>query len=152
MPLSGTYAIPPDAARRRPDRKVASESLDSHKASIGMGSAGKYFVTCDACDFNPEWTSRRDQAERWAAEHTLHPDRDVSGIWAWSRWRSVRGVNHAWPFGTAPCGKLRTVTSPDVGGSPVARVVEADGPADAALPMCPVCVEMAPPDRELPPT
>lgn len=125
--------------------------MTGHVAEVRRGSAGSYFVVCSACDFNPEWVHDRTKAERWAAEHEVHPDRDVSGIWSWSRWRSVNGVNHAWLFGTAPCGTLRTESSADANRSPVTRVIDVDGPADPSYPVCPVCVDMAPPDRELPP-
>ena len=124
--------------------------MTDHRTEVARGHA-KYFVVCSACSFNPEWTPDRTKAERWAAEHELHPDRDVSGIWGWSRWRAVRGVNHAWPFGTAPCGTLRTTEVVDARGASFTKVVDVDGPADPSLPMCPVCVAMAPPDRELPP-
>jgi hypothetical protein len=125
--------------------------MPRHVTEVKLGSGGSFFVVCSVCSFNPEWVRDRAKAELWAAEHQLHPDRDLSGIWAWSRWRSVSGVNHAWPFGTAPCGTLRTESSTDANGWPVTRRVEVDGPADPSLPMCPVCLEMAPSDRELPP-
>jgi hypothetical protein len=88
-------------------------------------------VTCAECDFSPEWTDDRGQAERWAAEHTRNPDRDVSGIWGLSRWRVIDGINHAFPFGTAVCGA----------GQPEAF------PPDGSLPLCPVCDDKAPADR-----
>lgn len=125
--------------------------MTRHVARVSRGSSGKCFVVCSACDFQAEWTSDREKAEQWAAEHERHPDRDVSGIWAWSRWRAVRGVNHAWPFGTAPCGRIRYRDELDAHGSTITVRVDPDSQADPALPMCPKCVAMAPPDRELPP-
>jgi len=101
-----------------------------HNTRVGRGSAGKYLVTCSACDFNPEWTASRADAERWAAEHQAHPNRDVSGIWTWDRWRVIDGMNHAFPFNTAACGAGSDGTGPD-----------------PDLPLCPLCEEHAPADR-----
>ena len=83
-------------------------------------------MVCAECDFDAEWTFDRDNAERWANEHTLHPDRDVSGIWAFDRWRVIDGVNHGFPYGAAACG------AEDPAGEP----------PDSTLPRCPKCDAM----------
>jgi hypothetical protein len=98
----------------------------AHGTSIGRGSAGEYFVSCDSCDFNPGYTPDRRKAEGWAAEHIIHPNRDVSGIWAFDRWQVIGGINHAFPFGTAACGANR----------PEGR------PPDTSFPVCETCESM----------
>ena len=90
-------------------------------------------MSCAACDFNPEWTSDRAQAELWAAEHERYPDRDVSGIWAFDRWRAISGLNHAFPFGTAACGANRPTTEP----------------ADDTRPMCSACEAFVPDEDDI---
>lgn len=107
--------------------------MSVHTTEVGRGSAGKYCVICDACNFNPEWTTNRADAERWAAEHVDHPDRDVSGIWAWDRWRAIGGINHGFPFGCAACGAPQPPTDP----------------ADDQLPSCEVCQAMVPDEDDI---
>ena len=116
----------------------------AHVTRVGRGSAGLHFVMCDACDFNPRWEPLEEDARRWAREHEQHPDRDVSGIWAWSEWRLVDGVNHAFPFGAAACGVGAWLDADGIGRGPAGTL------HDPQAPICPACDAMAPPDRDRP--
>lgn len=99
---------------------------------------------CTACDFNPRWERLEEDAQRWAREHQQDPDRDVSGIWAWSEWRLVEGVNHAFPFGAAACGAGAWVDEGGIGRGPSGTT------HDPRAPICAVCDAMAPPVRDRP--
>lgn len=113
----------------------------AHVTQVHRGSAGLYWVSCAACDFNPRWEVLEAEATRWAAEHEQHPERDVSGIWAWTEWRLVDRVNHAFPFGVAACGAGSWVDQDGIGRSAIGTA------SDAQAPVCGRCDEMAPPDR-----
>lgn len=107
-------------------------------------------MSCPDCDYYAH-TPDRSEAVRWAQDHARNPDGDAAGIWAWSSWRSVRGVNHAWPFGTAACGTTRYRWGLDEYGRGASMPVDPDHPADASLPMCCPCLERMPKGAEWPP-
>lgn len=119
-----------------PAQPITPLPLDSlvevspHRTSVGRGSAGKYSVSCDSCDFLPAFTSDPVEAEQWAQEHTRHPDRDVSGIYAFDRWRVINGINHAFPFDTAACGANRPETRAADETMPICETCEAKVPAE----------------------
>lgn len=121
-----------------------------HRTEVSHGHV-QWCMSCNDCAYYA-YTPNETDAHRWAEEHRRHPHRDPAGIWAWSRWRSVQGVNHAWPFGTAACGTLRYRQSVNEYGQDVKVAVDPDGLADPSLPVCQKCLAMTPREAERPPT